>query len=92
MDPDVARITGYGSRLEEETQRLAAKQAQLNQAKRALGVDRHPIAGAGAPPRDRATPCGPSQNLPDDRLSVQRQLEAEKARKEYPSKFASSIA
>lgn len=64
MDPNAARITGYGNRLEEETQRLAAEQAQLNQAKRAVGVDQHPIAGAGAPPRDRALHAGRHKIFP----------------------------
>src|SRR5215469_10007405 len=39
IDPNAARITEYRNRLEEETQRLADEQAQLNQAKRALEVD-----------------------------------------------------
>ena len=91
IDPNAARITEYRNRLEEETQQLAAEQAQLNQAKRALEVDQHPIAGAGAPPAGPSTP-GLPQTLPDERLNLQRQLEAEKARKEYASRFASNVA
>ena len=46
IDPNAARITEYRNRLEEEAQRLTAEQAQLNQAKHALGVDQRPILGA----------------------------------------------
>jgi type IV secretion system protein VirB10 len=92
IDPNAARITEYRNRLEEEAQRLTAEQAQLNQAKHALGVDQRPILGAAAPHSGTGTPYGLSQTLPDDRLSVQRQLEAEKARKEYASRFASNVA
>jgi type IV secretion system protein VirB10 len=92
IDPNAARITEYRNRLEEETQRLAAEQAQLNQAKRAMGVDQHPVAVAGAPAPGAGTPYGPSQTRPDDRITVQGQLEAEKARKEYASRFASNVA
>jgi type IV secretion system protein VirB10 len=92
VDPNAARIMEYRNRLEEETQRLAAEQAQLNQAKHSLGVDHRPIASAGAQPTGPGTAYVPSQTPPDDRLSAQRQLEAEKARKEYASRFASNVA
>jgi type IV secretion system protein TrbI len=90
IDPNAARIAEYRSRLEEETRKLAAEQATLNQAKQAAaGSDPHVAAAmqAGGPPNNYAAP-----QQPDDRLSAKRQLEAERERREYNSLFASNVA
>jgi type IV secretory pathway VirB10-like protein len=89
IDPNATRINEYRNRLEEETRRLQAEQAQLNEAKHALGVEQHATAATAAPSANASVP---QQTPPDDRLSVQKQLDAEKARKEYASLFASNVA
>jgi type IV secretion system protein VirB10 len=89
IDPNATRINEYRNRLEEETRRLEAEQAQLNQAKHALAVDQRATAAATPTP---GTAYVAQQTSTDDRLSVQRQLEAEKVRKEYASLFASNVA
>jgi type IV secretion system protein TrbI len=92
IDPNASRIAEYRNRLEEETRKLAAEQAALNQAKQAAaGSDlRVPAAmQSGGSPNTYAVP----QPAPlDDRLSAKKQLEAERERKEYNSLFASNVA
>ena len=94
VDPNGARIREYRNRLEAETQRLAAEQAQLDQAKHAMGAEQHSTPGNGSPTR----PAGhgiadySQQASADDRVDAQRQLDAEKARKDYLSLFASNVA
>ena len=92
IDPNASRIAEYRNRLDEETRKLAAEQAALNQAKQ---------AAAGSDPRLRAAldahalpnTYGVQQaSAPDDRLATKRQLEAERERKEYNALFASNVA
>ena len=92
IDPNASRIADYRNRLEEETRKLAAEQATLNQAKE---------AAAGSDPRVAALmqPGGAPQTYAvqqppplEDRLSPKKQLEAERERKEYSSLFASNVA
>jgi type IV secretion system protein TrbI len=89
IDPNATRINDYRNRLEEETRRLEAEQVQLNEAKHALGVEQHVTPATVAPSANSAVQ---QETPPDDRLSVQKQLEAEKVRKEYASLFASNVA
>jgi type IV secretory pathway VirB10-like protein len=89
IDPNATRINEYRNRLEEETRRLEAEQAQLNHAKSALGVEQHATSVTAAPSANASVP---QQTSTDDRLTVQKQLEAEKVRKEYASLFASNVA
>jgi type IV secretion system protein TrbI len=94
VDPNGARIREYRNRLEAETQRLAAEQARLDQAKHAMGVEQHSTPGNGAPtpPAPHGTADFSQQTSADARVDTQRQLEAEKARKEFLSLFASNVA
>ncbi len=92
IDPNAQRIAEYRNRLDEETRRLAAEQARLNQAKQAAaGVDPRVAAAvqAGGAPGAKAAQQLPP---PDDRLAAKKQLEAERERKDYSSLFASNIA
>ena len=94
VDPNEARIREYRNRLEAETQRLADEQAQLDQAKHAMGVEQHSTPGNGSPtpPARHGTADYSQQTSADARVDTQRQLEAEKARKEFLSLFASNVA
>lgn len=94
VDPNGARIREYRNRLEAETQRLAAEQAQLDQAKDAMGAEQHSTPGNGSPTRPAGHGIADYSQQPsaDDRVDTQRQLEAEKARKDYLSLFASNVA
>jgi len=92
IDANASRIADYRNRLEEETRKLAAEQAALNQAKQAAaGSD--PRVAAAAQPTGAANTYAPQHPPPvDDRLSAKKQLEAERERKEYNSLFASNVA
>jgi type IV secretory pathway VirB10-like protein len=92
IDPNASRIADYRNRLEEETRKLAAEQAALNQAKQAAaGSD--PRVAAAVQPTGVANAYVLQQPPPvDDRLSAKKQLEAERERKEYNSLFASNVA
>ncbi|HWY48940.1 MAG TPA: TrbI/VirB10 family protein [Bryobacteraceae bacterium] len=92
IDPNASRIAEYRNRLEEETRKLAAEQATLNQDKQgAAGSD--PRVAAAMQPTGAANTYAPQQPPPlDDRLSAKKQLEAERERKEYNSLFASNVA
>jgi len=90
IDPNSARIADYRNRLEEETRKLAAEQATLNQAKQAAAAVDPRVATTvqpGTPANAYAAPP-----LPDDRHSARKQLEAERERKEYSSLFSSNVA
>ena len=82
IDPNASRISEYRNRLDEETRRLAAEQATLNQAKQAAAA-----VQSGHLPSNYSA----QQPAPDDR-SAKKQLEAERERKEYTSLFASNLA
>ena len=91
IDPNASRIAEYRNRLDEETRKLAAEQARLNQAKQAAAGSDPRVAAAMQPgaPNPYAT-----QQLapPDGRQSAKKQLEAERERREYNSLFASNVA
>src|ERR1700675_2351723 len=90
--PNASRIAEYRNRLEEETRKLAAEQATLNQAKQAAAGSA-PRVAAAIQPTGAANTYAPQQPPPlDDRLSAKKQLEAERERKEYNSLFASNVA
>ena len=91
IDPNASRIAEYRNRLEEETRKLAAEQASLNQVKQAAGSD--PRVGSLMQPGGAPQTYVVEQPPPlDDRLSAKKQLEAERERKEYNSLFASNVA
>ncbi len=93
IDPNASRIAEYRNRLEEETRKLAAEQATLNQAKQAAAASDPRVAAAIEPAHVPNTTYSVQQPPPpDERLSVKKQLEAERERKEYSSLFASNLA
>jgi len=92
IDPNASRIAEYRNRLEEETRKLAAEQAALNQAKQAAAASDPRVAAAIEPARAPNTYAAQQPPPPDERLSAKKQLEAERERKEYSSLFASNIA
>lgn len=94
IDPNLARIQDYRNRIDEEARKLSAEQAQLEQAKQALGLpspvnQANPALGGAAPVHSAAIPPGypPSPTRPDKSA-----LESEKEKREYQSLFASNIA
>ncbi|MGH9594266.1 MAG: TrbI/VirB10 family protein, partial [Bryobacteraceae bacterium] len=93
IDPNLARIQDYRNRIDEEAQKLAAEQAQLEKTKQALGLppasQAAPALGGGAPVRAAAMPpvSPPSSSRPEKSA-----LESEKEKREYQSLFASNIA
>jgi type IV secretory pathway VirB10-like protein len=92
IDPNASRIAEYRNRLEEESRKLAAEQAALNQAKQAAAGSDPRVAAAmqpGGPPNAYAVQQPPPL---EDRLSAKKQLEADRERREYSSLFASNIA
>ena len=92
IDPNVSRIAEYRNQLDEETRKLAAEQAALNQAKQAAAGSDPRVAAAiepGGPPNPYTVRQPPS---PDERQSAKKQLEAEQDRKDYDSLFASNVA
>lgn len=93
IDPSAARIAEYRNRLEEETRRLSAEQATLNQAKQAAASSDPRLAAVMQPgsPVAAYNPA-PLQPSTDDRQAARKQLEAERERKEYSSLFSSNIA
>jgi type IV secretion system protein VirB10 len=92
IDPNASRIAEYRNRLDEETRKLGAEQAALNQAKQAAAGSDPRVAAAmqpGGPPNPYAVQQLPP---PDERQSAKKQLEAERERKDYNSLFASNLA
>ncbi len=93
IDPSADRIAEYRRRLDEETRKLAAEQAALNEAKQ---------AAASAAPRVKVAsqPAGtPASNYEtvhpttkSDRDEPKREIQSEKARRDYDSLFASNVA
>jgi type IV secretion system protein VirB10 len=91
IDPNASRIAEYRNRLDEETRKLAAEQAALNQAKQAAaGSD--PRVAAAVQPGGAPNPYAVQPPPPDERQSAKKQLEAERERKDYHSLFASNLA
>jgi len=89
-DPNEARIQEYRARIDEQARRLAAEQAQIAQAKQALGLPASPApAGAraihpGESGRDLRAAYPPSYR---ERSAI----ELEKERREWDSLFAPSV-
>jgi type IV secretory pathway VirB10-like protein len=92
IDPNAARIAEYRNRLEEETRKLAAEEATLNQTKQSAAGSDPRVAAAMQPGGAPNTYVVQQPPPPDDRLSAKRQLEAERERREYSSLFASNVA
>jgi type IV secretion system protein VirB10 len=90
IDPNAARIDEYRNRLEDETRKLAAEQAVLDQTKQAASSDPR-LSVTMQPGASRATYPAP-QPPPDDRQQTRKQLEAERERRDYNSLFASNVA
>src|ERR1700733_2254231 len=92
IDPNLARIQDYRNRIDEEAQKLAAEQAQLEKTKQALGLppaNQAVPAPGGAPIRAAAiAPAYP----PSPTRTEKSTLESEKEKREYQSLFASNIA
>jgi type IV secretion system protein TrbI len=93
IDPNLARIQDYRNRIDEEAQKLAAEQAQLEKTKQALGL---PPASPGVPAPGgvasiRPAVVAPTYPPPPARTEKST-LESEKEKREYQSLFASNIA
>lgn len=92
IDPNLARIQDYRNRIDEEAQKLAAEQAQLEKTKQARGLppaNQAVPAPGGAPIRPAAVaPVYP----PSPTRTEKSTLESEKEKREYQSLFASNIA
>jgi type IV secretion system protein VirB10 len=83
IDPNQARIQEYRDRIDEQARRLAAEQAELAVAKRAL---------AGVP---GASPQGPPSEGSDDASAAPdpaRAVEQEQRQREYRALFADNLA
>jgi len=91
IDPSATRITEYRNRLEEETRKLAAEQATLNQAKQAA-TSAAPRVAATMQPQGEPNTYAAQAPPAGDRRSAKKQFEAERARKDYDSLFASNVA
>lgn len=93
IDPNLARIQDYRNRIDEEAQKLAAAQAQLEKTKQALGL---PPATQAVPALAGSAPTRPAYVAPASPPAPTRTekstLESEKEKREYQSLFASNIA
>lgn len=95
IDPNLARIQEYRMRIEEQARKLAAEQAQLEQAKQAMSGVPVPAAGAAYPPgvNPYAPPPYPQQYAaPPPTKPEKDPIEADKEKREYASLFASNVA
>ena len=94
IDPNQARIQEYRQRLDDETRRLTLEEAQLTKTKQEFGVK--PGAGcrgcfrwfAVSRHRMRPNPRDSSRAGPEQKSDLQ----AEQAKREYQSLFASNVA
>ena len=91
IDPNAQHIAEYRNRLDEETRKLAAEQATLNQAKQAAASTDPRVAAAMQSTGGSVRPVG-QQPAPNPELSAKKQLEFERERREYNSLFASNVA
>ena len=87
-DPSQQRIQEFRRRIEDEAAKLQAEQARLAEAKRGLATV---VTDEGDASQDaaRRAHAEPDQSRPP---SPQDQIEAEKAKREYASLFASNVA
>ena len=93
IDPNAARIAEYRDRIEEQTRRLEAEQARLNQAREAFLAE--PDPGASAPPQQFYPSPAPAQPAPvqiDEAARFESQREAAEEKRDYESLFASNVA
>ena len=93
IDPNLSRIQEYRNRIDEQSRKLAAEQAQLEQTKQALGLP--PATKAGASGTQPAAPAGYppyAQPAVPAARPEKSALETEKEKREYQSLFASNIA
>jgi len=81
-----SRIQEFKQRIEDGAQKLKAEQEQLAEAKKRLA---RAVSGEDAAP---AASSPPEQNRPARPQTPQDQIEAERAKREYTSLFASNIA
>jgi type IV secretory pathway VirB10-like protein len=89
IDPNLARIEEYRNRIDEEARKLAAEQAELEQAKQALGVP--PASQTSASPGQPVAAYPPPEPVQAVRPEASA-LQAEKTKREYESLFASNVA
>ena len=93
IDPNAARIADYRNRLNEETRKLAAEQATLNQAKQAAAASDARVAAAIQPATaPGAVPVQQPAPRVDEREALKKQLQLEQERREYNSLFASNVS
>jgi type IV secretory pathway VirB10-like protein len=96
IDPNQQRIEEYQRRIQEQSLRLAAEQAQLHRVKDALGVAPAP-AGSEPPARDGSDRAGtersgPAGTVPSGRSTRTDTLQQERAQRDYRSLFADNVA
>ncbi len=83
-DPNGTRIREYAERVAEQTRRLEAEQAELNQAK--VAFEKSAAAGPGR--MGSADLAVPTPSIPRERKWTETELE----KREFESRFASNIA
>ncbi|MBN9662278.1 MAG: hypothetical protein J0H49_29035 [Acidobacteria bacterium] len=102
IDPNLARIQEYRTRIDEQARKLAAEQAQLEQTKQALGLT---ATQAGTIPNPQMQPMGYGTPAYPQPVYAQQPaysqqparpeksvIEGEKEKREYQSLFASNVA
>jgi type IV secretion system protein TrbI len=103
IDPNLARIQEYRTRIDEQARKLAAEQAQLEQTKQALGLPTATQVGTipnlQMQPMAYGTPAYPQPVYAQQPAYGQQPakpeksvIEAEKEKREYQSLFASNVA
>jgi type IV secretion system protein VirB10 len=91
IDPNLARIQEYRNRIDEQARKLAAEQAQLEQAKQTLLQTPPTVPSAPGNPYASA-PYPTQQYQPPPPKPEKDPIEADKERREYQSLFASNVA
>jgi type IV secretory pathway VirB10-like protein len=95
VDPNQARIQEYRARLDQETQKLAAEEAQLTETKQALGVKPLAISGQvpiGPVPAGAYSESGRSSGESYRPSVPQNWMDLEREKREFQAPFASNIA
>jgi type IV secretory pathway VirB10-like protein len=83
IDPNQQRIEEYQRRIQEQSLRLAAEQAQLHRVKDALGVALPPAGDE---------PPGPAATAPSSRPARTDTLRQERVQRDYRSLFSDNVA
>jgi type IV secretion system protein VirB10 len=94
VDPNQSRIQEYKKRIEDQTLRLAAEEAQLAQTKQSLGVPpaAH-VGGASATSQYPPLTAAQSSYQPSLRGEPQKSaIDLDREKREYQAHFASNIA